>query len=212
MRIKGCDTSHWNSDKQFREMVVTDDASFVFLKATEGRTYTDPTFKKRAKQVIDLGIGVGFYHFARPENNDAEAEALNFINAVKEFGDVAVYVLDWEGTAERFSPSWIRKWCSIIERETGRTPMLYLNYSYAKNLTVDLSDYPLWVAKWGPEPEGAIGQWSMGYTVWQYTNNPYDQNYFDGSIKDFSEIGQSAVLPGGEQEHYCGCCCCKENK
>lgn len=203
--MHGIDLSHWNSDAMFRELLDTVD--FVFLKATEGVTYTDPVFKKRALEVLSAGIPVGFYHFARPDNNViAKREAENFLRAVEEFGDVCVYVLDWEDKAEKCDPIWITKWCSFIEQKTGRKPMVYLNYSYAKNVAIDLSDWPLWVAKWGDEPTGKIGKWDK-YTIWQYTNTPYDMNKFDGTTVDFVNIGKSK---GNEEfEHFCGCSCCK---
>lgn len=204
--IYGCDTSHWNDDRTFKNLLQTD--YFMFLKATEGTTYTDPKFKKRVMEALEYdNLGLGFYHFARPDNNPiAKREAENFLKAVEEFGDKCVYVLDWEGAAEAHDPGWIRKWCSFVEQKTGRKPMLYLNHSYASKVDTDLSDYPLWVAKWGDEPTGKIGLWDK-YTVWQYTNTPYDKNVFHGTVEEFIAIGKSDY--NEERGHYCGCCCCK---
>lgn len=208
MRILGADTSHWNSDVEFENLLNSPDVEFIFLKATEGVSYTDPKLKQRAKKAIARNVGVGFYHFARPENNAiAKLEAENFLKAIEEFGDQCIYALDWEGAAEKCDPIWIRKWCSFIERKTNRKPMLYCNYSYARNLETDLSDIPLWIAKWGEEPEGNIGFWNK-YTIWQYTNNPQDMNIFNGILKSFLTIGK--LMPGDEGGHFCGCCCCKD--
>lgn len=210
--LYGCDLSHWNSDKQFNS-ILAEKPDFIFFKATEGVTYTDPTFKVRVRKAIEEEVAVGFYHYARPENNAiAKREAENFLKAVEEFGDKCVYVLDWEGTAERHDPIWIKKWCSFIEQKTGRRPMLYLNHSYAKNAAESLKEYPLWVAKWGTEPVGKIGHWER-YAVWQYTNTPYDKNIFTGTMSEFETIGK--VVSDEGADHHCGCCgysceCCKE--
>lgn len=209
--LYGCDLSHWNSDSSFKDLLKNKD-SFMFLKATEGATYSDPTFKKRAWEALNAGMALGFYHFARPDNNViAKREAENFLRAVEEFGNNCVYALDWEAKAEKCDPIWILKWCSFIEQKTGRKPMVYLNHSYAIEVSrkIDLSNFPLWVAKWGEEPTGKIGCWEK-YTIWQYTNTPYDKNKFDGSVEDFVRIGK--IGTGDEFGHYCGCSCgcCKE--
>lgn len=207
MKMLGADTSHWNGDTQFSNLLNEKDIEFIFLKATEGVTYTDPKFNERARRAIEAGKKVGFYHFARPENNAiAKREAENFLDAVEDFGNKCIYALDWEGSAEQCDPFWIKKWCSFIEQKTNRKPMLYCNYSYANNLKTNLSDIPLWVAKWGSEPEGNIGFWNK-YTIWQYSAQPVDMNIFNGTANEFLMIGKKMTVD--EQEHYCGCCCCK---
>lgn len=203
MRITGCDISHWNDDAMFRTLLAND-TPFFFMKATEGRTYVDKKFRVRASEVKAKGCGLGLYHYARPENNTPEKEAEHFIKTVALYEDTVI-ALDWEGAAEKYPADWILDWCSKVEAELGRKPMLYLNHAYASKADKILSRFPLWCAKWGDEPTGAIGCWDK-YTIWQYTNTPYDSDIFNGTIYDFEQIGKPKEI-AEEIGHYCGCCC-----
>src|ERR1700709_2017890 len=42
-------------------------AKFAFVKATEGRTYTNPYFASDFASVVSVGMVRGAYHFARPK-------------------------------------------------------------------------------------------------------------------------------------------------
>ena len=59
------------------------DCDFVIVKATEGKTYSDPFFFQHIENAKKLGKLLGFYHFARPENNNPHDEVLNFLNSVR---------------------------------------------------------------------------------------------------------------------------------
>ena len=72
--MKGIDISKWQKGLILSNIKF----DFVIIKATEGATYTDPNFLDFVKQAKNLGKPYGFYHFARPENNSAHAEVVNF--------------------------------------------------------------------------------------------------------------------------------------
>ncbi|CAM5693674.1 hypothetical protein SALBM217S_10533 [Streptomyces griseoloalbus] len=52
----------------------TDGLSFVFVKATEGRSYVNPKLAAQTKRGRDAGLVVGFYHFLWPGNLTDQAE------------------------------------------------------------------------------------------------------------------------------------------
>src|SRR5690242_21813174 len=53
-----------------------DGISRVVMKSTEGTGYTDPRFHEYRAGALAAGIEViGYYHYARPEWNSAQAEA-----------------------------------------------------------------------------------------------------------------------------------------
>ncbi|MFE0223130.1 GH25 family lysozyme, partial [Streptomyces albidoflavus] len=52
----------------------TDGVDFVFIKATEGRSYVSPQLADQTKRARDAGCTVGFYHFLWPGNIEAQAE------------------------------------------------------------------------------------------------------------------------------------------
>lgn len=82
---------------------------FVFLKATDDTTVVDRTFAPRWRQLADLGIPRGAYHFARPGN--PAAQATHFVSVVRQHGfragDAAILDIEdpaddpdaWKGTS-----------------------------------------------------------------------------------------------------------------
>lgn len=74
---RGIDISHYNADPDWDNLEV----DFVFLKATEGRSYVDPTFKSRLEGAKKRNIPVGAYHFFRALP-DSCIEAENYFKTV----------------------------------------------------------------------------------------------------------------------------------
>ena len=58
-KIYGIDLSHHNQAIEWDKVT----ASFVYLKATEGDNYVDPTYKERVVECRDRSILVGAYHY-----------------------------------------------------------------------------------------------------------------------------------------------------
>lgn len=73
-RASGVDVYHGNT--------LPPGQDFVILKATEGTSYTDPTFGARLKALYGHGPHVGAYHFAHPEAHTAQAEVDHFASVV----------------------------------------------------------------------------------------------------------------------------------
>lgn len=208
--ITGCDMSHWNSDEEFNKALNDKNNKFFILKATEGATYFDPKYRSRAKKVIEAGKLLGFYHYARPENNTAVKEADNFLMRVKEFKGKCIVALDWEDRAvEKNYTTWATEWLNIVEEEMQTMPFMYVSHSYITKWNLDkimYNRYPLWVAKWGSEPEkGSMGMWN-DWTIWQRNTVPYDKDIFKGTVEDFKKI---YYIENNIEEgcRYCGCSC-----
>ncbi len=73
----GLDCSAYQKHPDFARAKREAGVAFVFLKATEGATYTDPTFARNASAARAAGLLVGAYHFFRPEKQGA-AQATHF--------------------------------------------------------------------------------------------------------------------------------------
>ncbi len=58
----GVDLSHHQGAVDWRR-VAADGIGFAYLKATEGSTYTDPTFATNADGAAGAGLRVGGYHY-----------------------------------------------------------------------------------------------------------------------------------------------------
>ena len=92
-------------------------ASFTFVKATEGLSYTDSRFVHNWPAIFKAGIAIrGAYHYAHVES-DPVAQARHFVQAVERAGgfhrgDFAI--LDAEDVcpaSHHVTPRDTAKWC-----------------------------------------------------------------------------------------------------
>ncbi len=175
--LRGIDVSAYQSSAY-----GTDGLSFVFVKATEGRSYVNPKLAAQTKRARDAGLVVGFYHFLWPGNLAAQAEY--FLSKTPEKkGDVLA--VDWESTGEGTHASnaekdrFIRKLKSL--RPDNRV-VLYTNRNYW--LTVDTTSYAgdgLWIADYVKAGEPRIrAKWRFH----QYTDDPVDTDVADFASRD----------------------------
>ena len=156
---------------------------FVIVKATEGKTYSDPYFFQHIENAKRLGKLLGFYHFARPENNNPHDEVLNFLNSVRGYIGEGIPFLDWESSG-KYDTTWAKQWLDEFYSITGVKPVIYMSESVTK--TYDWSrvapTYPLWIARYrdynidynydmsnaGKTP---VPKYWDTYIMWQWTSS-----------------------------------------
>lgn len=101
----------------------------IVMKASEGKTFQDPVYIKRARAARKAGLTVYSYHFARPSNNSGRAEAWNFCHQVKKVGPLRKsdrYVLDWEDTNYKGKgDKWIRQFVRECDRQGVPVTIIY---------------------------------------------------------------------------------------
>lgn len=144
------DVSNWQGEVDWQR-AKQDGITLAFLKATEGSTYTDPTFARNRRQAEALGIRVGAYAFARPGQSTPEAQAAHFCSIVWKLRRRELRpVLDLEtgGTAgvEEFARAFVRH----VKRTLGVGPLLYSYPSFLADLRLSrtIGD-GLWLASYG---------------------------------------------------------------
>lgn len=170
---------------------------FVFAKATEGVSYTNPYFASDRSQALASGLGVGAYDFANPADDPA-AEARYFLSVTGTAAQRGTLppVLDLEQTAGRTPAqvtSWALTWLSTVQAATGRTPIVY-SYPYflRYSITPDtrLAQYPLWIASYsGTSSPPVPAPWTT-WLFWQYTDQgsvpgiagSVDQSRYNGTL------------------------------
>lgn len=149
----------------------------VYLKATEGATYVDATFRARAHAAAAAGLHVGAYHYARPSTNvlDARDEAAAFLRQIAGAPLNLPPVLDLEaavpGTRAQLA-AWAEAWMVAVGAGTGRRPMLYTYESYARQWLHDaaaLAVFPLWLAAYQPAQPAPPAPW-RSLAMWQHTS------------------------------------------
>ncbi|MYT69543.1 MULTISPECIES: glycoside hydrolase family 25 protein [unclassified Streptomyces] len=152
----------------------TDGQSFVFIKATEGRSYVNPRLTHQTKLARDGECVVGFYHFLWPGN--IAAQAAYFVSkAPEKAGDLLA--VDWETTGDGTRASNADKDHFIREVKRLRPNnkvLLYCNRDYWLNHdTTSYAGDGLWIADYVTAGKPRI---QAKWTIHQYTSTPHDKN------------------------------------
>ncbi len=209
--VLGIDVSHHQEDIDWAKTAQA--VHFVFLKATEGVTYTDPNFREYWKKAGETDLLRGAYHYYRP-NSDAKKQAEHFAHTVGKDSELPP-VLDLEervglpGTAKLLED--VKLFLDTVEQLCERKPIIYTSPNFWNMHMKDAAwanTYDLWIANYTTRPEPSVptpwGRWLF----WQYTDkgNGYsvgvneryvDMNWFNGSLDDLYEYAGIEV-PGGE--------------
>lgn len=127
--------------------------SAVWLKATEGQNYRDPSFQIWRKAANKAGLKVGAYHFARPDLHPygGKAEALNFYRAVQEIGTTDLRpVLDYEVLGSQGKDeAWIREFNATVKARLSVGPLFYSYPALIEKLKLSKPvGYGLWLASY----------------------------------------------------------------
>jgi len=217
--IKLIDVSHHQGTIDWAK-VAADGVKGAIIKATEGVTGIDKQLSVNAVGAAKAGLLMGFYHYARPENNDAKKEAAHFAATVKGYRSDFPLVLDVEGDASKIGTTTLTKWCVTflqeLERITDCPAMIYTGASFAKaHLGKELGSWPLWIAHYGVDKPMANNTWSE-WSVFQYSDsgkvngiagnvdmNAMEKLFFDKYSKQVKEesalAGKFKDVPAG---HY----------
>lgn len=183
--LKGYDTSHHQNDETFNKYL--EQADFMIIKATEGKTYTDPCFKKRAKILNDMEILNGFYHYARPDNNTPSQEANSFYNAIKEYvNNFTIIVLDWEGKSLQYSFDWAVEFCNIMQAKLKRPCIIYASASVVRKYANKWKYW--WTAHYNSQCQNGCNHDGVEEIMIQFTSTPIDIDTFKGNRKEWLEL------------------------
>jgi GH25 family lysozyme M1 (1,4-beta-N-acetylmuramidase) len=179
--LPGIDVSHHQGSIDW-PAVAADGTRFSFIKATEGRTFTDPNYATNRAAAAAAGVKVAAYHFARPDTDpgDPQAEADHLVDVAQVDTGNVVPALDMEVTGGLGPPaliSWTRAFLERVLSRTGIRPAIYASPNFWTNALADTGEfaaagYPLWIAHWGvSSPTVPAGNWGgRGWTFWQWTN------------------------------------------
>lgn len=189
----------------------TGGTDFAFVKATEGRSYTNPYFARDYASLAAHGIIRGAYHFARPGGGgtNARAQARYFVRTAGSLtgaGELPA-VLDLEttgGLRPAALISWTRAYLREVQRLTGRQPIVYTYPSFWRTAMADthaFTRYPLWIATY-TGPAQLVGGWHR-YLFWQHTDHAsipgiataVDGNVFAGTRAQLLRLAHTVTAP-----------------
>jgi lysozyme len=170
---------------------------FVFLKATQGWSWLDPSYFLNCWNLRNTQLAVGLYHFYN-QKQGPEAQAKWFCSMIQlKKGDLAP-ILDIEGndpTDKKLLVKNLKKWLQIVENKLGIRPIIYTNaYFYKTNLAGSFEQYPLWVAQYEPKPIKPNIQ--RNWLFWQFSQTgtvngikaKVDLNVYNGTRRSFEAL------------------------
>ncbi len=172
--------------------------SFVFIKSTQGVTIKSAYYEQDSRAARAHGILCGAYHFFSLKAGGKEQATYFLENTEMMAGDLPP-VLDVEPTKEQLAQygdvrkvlDEVRMWLQMVEKATGRRPILYTNQSFVQEHLVHAPDlcrnYTMWVARYNMyRPEVRQDFWQMcdnGRVVGIHGN--VDINVFNGFRDQF---------------------------
>ena len=177
--LKGIDVSSWQAGIKPGQIHGVD---FVVVKATGGKSYTNPHFRAQVDAARAAGKLVGIYHYAHETGFQGTAveEARHFLQVTcRDWDGATIPVLDWESDNVA-DTVWARDWLQLVAKETRATPWAYMNLNTAttRQWPTVSKRFPLWLAwypyvraqGWGPPAELPPVGWSWKVAAWQYTD------------------------------------------
>jgi lysozyme len=175
---QGIDVSHHNGNIDFKK-VAADGISFVFIKATQGKSFRSPKFLQFVKDAKAAGLLIGAYHYVDDSAGSldaAKAEAQNFYRAIQDAGGIGVFdlppVMDYESNKNSYSKATItavaKTFLEEIHKLTGVKPLVYTYPAFIGNFT-GLSSYPLWIARYSTQTPADASGWTR-WDFWQYSD------------------------------------------
>ncbi|WP_189980080.1 GH25 family lysozyme [Streptomyces capoamus] len=210
--VRGLDVSGHNPHVDW-QATAAKGASFAYVKATEGVTYTSSYFTQQYNGAADAGLIRGAYHFARPDASGGRAQADYFLAHGGKWtrdGKTLPGALDMEANAHGdpcwgLSPgamtSWIAAFVNEYHARTGRHPAIYTPAGWWANCTGNYRGFgttaPLWIVNQSGTPTPLPAGWST-YTIWQTAESgafPGDQDVFNGSLQDLRTFALHDYTP-----------------
>lgn len=200
--VQGLDISHQQKNPNLTE-AHTVGLSFVYIKATEGPTYTDPKFTDHYRAATDASFLRGGYHIARPDLSDGATQAQYFLshgggwtNDGKTLPGLLSIGLedDCAGMTPAETQDWIKGFVETYEDATKRSPVIGTRNEWWVECTGNTPQFnqksALLLANWGNSVGMIPGGWQFA-TIWQYKEGVAwggNSNIFNGNADALKKL------------------------
>ena len=151
---QGMDVSQWQREIDYSK-VADDGIEIVYIKSSEGTSYTDPYFETNYRNAKKNGLKIGVYHYVTARNTrEARDEARFFASTISGKTIDCKLAMDFEefGNLSKSEINDIsRAFLKRLKELTGKDVIIYSDASNARNtFSKSLAkEYPLWVAEYG---------------------------------------------------------------
>lgn len=193
-QIKGLDVSHHQNDIDWKTVQEQNDFSFIYMKATEGRDFTDHKFAYNWEEARKHGFPTGAYHFFSMQSTGKD-QAAHFIRTVPKEPDALPPVIDIEIHLDH-SPQKVRQelqeMSDLLEKHYDKKPILYVTYdTYYTYIEGAFPDHKIWIRDIVKHPDLNGREW----VIWQYSNRGrvqgidtyVDINVLRGDLEDLQK-------------------------
>ncbi|HEY1574916.1 MAG TPA: lysozyme [Pseudonocardiaceae bacterium] len=180
-------------------------AKFVYVKATEAGSYTNPYFAQQYNGAFKAGLIRGAYHFATPSSSPGAAQANWFVNhggGWSHDGRTLPPAVDLEynpygQSCYSMKPaalvSWVRAFVNTVHSTTGRWPAIYTStswWSLCMGNNASFGADPLWIARYN-DVLGALPPGWKTWSIWQYADSGRyagDQDEYHGTAAELRAL------------------------
>ncbi len=187
--VRGIDVSSHNGEVDY-DKVARAGYAFVYIKASEGATFKDATFKQHVASAQRNGLKVGAYHFFR-KNREGNAQAVNMMQSIKGTRldlPLVIDVEDWENTQGVDNATVNRRLQAMVKalKASGYTIMIYTNGDGRRTYyEPHLKDEYLWLCSFNdPDSIAHLGHVMQQYSHWgkvDGVDGEVDLNVYMGS-------------------------------
>ena len=187
----GIDVSKYQGRINWEELKKNPKIKFVYIKATEGSDYIDPTYMENIRNARRHGFKVGSYHFLSTRSS-VVTQFVNFARTVKRDEQDLLPVIDVEKlkpwTSQQLRDS-LKVFADLVEDYYGCKPLIYTSEKFfTTNLGRAFADYPLFIAKYSSVAPNIGYKW----IIWQFADNglfkgPVKGNYGEVDLSRFSK-------------------------
>lgn len=169
----GIDVSHHQGNINWHTVAKNKKIQFVYLKATEGKTYIDPKYKKNLTQAKAAGFRVGSYHFFRMTSSPAE-QFENIRKTIVKSQQDLIPMIDVEttdGYDKKVVQRAVAELCTLVEKHYGKRPIIYSTMRhYNEILAPKFNNYTLYIGRYNKKNPPKINGGGK-YDIWQYSEN-----------------------------------------
>lgn len=168
--ISGIDVSRHQGTINWMKLKENNDISFVYIKATEGSSYTDPKFTYNVTEARKAGMKVGAYLFFRT-TSPAKKQFEHFKSVCPKDSVDLIPMIDVENCG-KWSRSKIqnaiKEIAILMENYYGKKPIIYsIQHIYNHFLAPDFSNYLVYIGKYNNQEPVLEGE--RHYNIWQFT-------------------------------------------
>ncbi|NHZ89905.1 hypothetical protein F2P45_12900 [Massilia sp. CCM 8733] len=188
--------------------VARQGVAFAYAKATEGGTWTDPTFAANYAGIRDAGMLRGAYHYLRPHTAASEQVA-NFLKTLgpRQAGDLPP-MLDLEAVDGMTGAAIVQcavQWLDQVQAALRCSPLVYCDrdfWTHTLDCPAALEEFPFWIAEYNGNELPTLPRGQTSFAFWQYAQSgkvagiaaarSVDLDWFNGTREQLAAMGMTA--------------------